>query len=93
MQAIDVASALEQATDEGGLAARARVQFHAFGQQRRCLDALRAANRLRDDFRSSHTQCDPARELHPLEEMPEVDPTKPLPVWSGPISSRSPGRG
>jgi hypothetical protein len=88
VQALDVASALEQATDEGGVEARARVQYHSFAQQRRRLVALAAADRIAGEFRRDHAQCDPSRELHPLEEMPEPDPSKPLPVWSGPVSHR-----
>jgi hypothetical protein len=87
VQAVDVASALDTAEADQG--ERERVRFYAYGQQRRRLAALRAAERLAAEFRLQHAQCDPSRELHPPEEMPARDPSGPIPVWSGPFSLRA----
>jgi hypothetical protein len=85
LQALDVASALDGAET---LADRARVQFHANRQSQARIDALAAADALYHQFRVEHRQCDPSRELHPLPDMPEPDPTAPFSVWSGPVSFR-----
>jgi hypothetical protein len=85
VQALDVASALDAAED---LEQRARIQYWSVTQQQRRLDGLDQEQALFDQLRSSHVQCDPSRELHPLPDMPERDPSQPIPVWSGPVSIR-----
>jgi hypothetical protein len=83
LQALDVASSLE---DAGDLIERQRVQYDAHRHQQAHLDGQAEERRIYNQMRTEHTLCPADAELHPLPEMPEPDPSKPIPVWSGPTS-------
>jgi hypothetical protein len=85
VEALAVASELDAAET---LADREAVQWRAVRQSNARADALAAADRIASEFKLSHRECDPARELTPAPTAPERDPTAPFSVWSGPVSFR-----
>jgi hypothetical protein len=84
VQANEIAGALAEA--DADLARRREIQFYAYAQQQARLDGQAAERDLFHQLRTEHTMCPADAELRPLEAVPEVDPDKAIPVWSGPMS-------
>jgi hypothetical protein len=84
----DANDLMQRATDSGEPDAHRRARWRISEAWRQHRDGTRAWEKLRDEFLLTHTVCDPARELTPAAEPPEVDATTAPSWWTGPVSSR-----